>query len=197
MPRASPGGERDHSRLRTKSGARRPSRSGGSLPICPDTVGARRAAVWPARNHNAVNDIRRSACLPGNGLPAHTHTIVWCALPGRHGPSPIGVHDPLSGELALNAERFERTDLLRFIRKPQQAGVREAARRASTSSEATRPGRMCSAPSARQIPRPWIRHTQPMPVMPGTLSSATTPCAMRAWMARRTFSAWQPRNLIH
>ena len=46
------------------------------LPICPETLGAGRPLVRPNRNRNTSNDIRRSACLPGNSLPAHMHTIV-------------------------------------------------------------------------------------------------------------------------
>ena len=50
-----------------------------SLPARTDGAGATPETLWggrprkrPARNRKTVNDIRRSACLPGNRLPAHT-----------------------------------------------------------------------------------------------------------------------------
>ena len=59
--------------------------------------------------------------------------------------------------------------------------------RMSTSVEVIRRRRMSPAPSARLVPRPWIRDTRPMPGMPGRFSSAAATCATRALTARRTF----------
>ena len=44
----------------------------------------------------------------------------------------------------------------------------------STSADAVRRWRMCSAPSARYRPREKIRHTRPIPRTPGTVSSAAS-----------------------
>ena len=46
-------------------------------------------------------------------------------------------------------------------------------------------------------PRARIRHTRPILRMPAGASSTAKPCATRARTARRTFSGWQPRKLVH
>ena len=64
-----------------------------------------------------------------------------------------------------------------------------AQRAASASS-------MCSPAPGKGL-RAWMWQTRPMSRMPEGFASTDTPCATRARTARRTFSWWQPRKLVH
>ena len=63
---------------------------GGVAPDEPRDPGGGQPLLRLGRNRKIANHIRKNACLPGNSLPAHTHTLS-------------NVHSPIGTDLRRSA----------------------------------------------------------------------------------------------